>query len=103
MTSSKPAMMMPSKPNPTSSNSYVKPPSSNPFGDPYPSSSKNNFSYGNSQQGTSGKGLNSSPFEKPSTGQKPSAVSKASSAIKNEGSNYLKPNFNTRSNPSNYW
>lgn len=100
---SKPNMVLPSKSNITSANSYVKPPTNNnPFGDPYPSSSKNNYSYGNYEQvGSSGKGFNSKPFEKPSTGNKP-ASSKISNPVKNEVSNY-KPNLNSRSNPSNYW
>ena len=55
---SKPNMMGPSKP--TSTNSYVKPPSnSNPFGDPYPQPkvANNGPTYGKS-----------SPFEKPTAG-----------------------------------
>lgn len=55
---SKPNMMGPSKP--TSTNSYVKPPTNgNPFGDPYPQQkiANNAPSYGKS-----------SPFEKPTAG-----------------------------------
>jgi hypothetical protein len=55
-------MMMPSKPNPTTSNSYVKPVNNNPFGDPYPSSAKNNFSYGSQQPSSGGKGFNTNPL-----------------------------------------
>lgn len=47
-------------------NSNVKTANSNPFGDPYPNNTKNNYNYGNYQQpGSGGKSFNTNPFEKP--------------------------------------
>jgi hypothetical protein len=103
ITNSKPNMAI-SKSNVTNANSYVKPPpNTNPFGDPY-ANSKNNYSYGSYQQqgGSSGKGLNTNPFEKQSANSKPLG-SKVSNPVKNEGASYLKPGFNSKTNPSNYW
>lgn len=101
---SKPNMMLPSKSNPTNANSQVKPVKSNTFGDPYPNTTKNNYSYGNYQQvSSSGKSFNTNPFEKPTNSSK-GTVNKITPSTKNEASsNIYKPNLNTRTNPSNYW
>lgn len=98
---------------PTNSNSYVKPPTnSSPFGDPYANKgSYGSYGYGNGsgigggqQPGPSSKSFKNAPFEKtPSSNNKGAIGLGKGVPVKEEKVSYLKPNLNSKTNPSNYW